>query len=105
MPQAAQHERRQHPRQNASFSIEIQMETQASSQHVELRDISEGGMSFIVDTLEPYRTGQRLQISIPQYNAQGLLELQHLQGKIVWLQEQDLLNPRAWVGLRLLADI
>jgi len=104
MPQIAQHERRQHPRQHVNFSIEVQVENQTLSQHVELRDISEGGMSFIVDDLDAYHEQQVLQVRVPEYDAEGALKHRNLMAKIAWLQEQDLLNPRAWVGLRLLAD-
>jgi len=102
MSQVAHQERRQHPRHSADFSIEIKIENQASSQYVELRDISEGGLSFMVDDLDVFHESQRLCVSIPQYS-DGLLEYQHLQAEIAWLQEKDLLNPRAWVGLRIIA--
>jgi len=104
MQKTPQHERRQHPRKSANFSIEIQLHHQTDRQHVELRDISEGGMSFLVHNLIDYQEAQQLHVSIPQYNEDGSLGFQHLQAEIAWLQEQDLLNPRAWVGLRLLTD-
>jgi len=97
MQKTPQHERRQHPRKSASFDIKIQFHHQTDSQYVELRDISEGGMSFMVDNLVDYHEAQQLHVSIPQYNDNGSLEYQQVQAEIACLQEQDLLSPRAWV--------
>ncbi|MDQ6952537.1 MAG: PilZ domain-containing protein [Mariprofundaceae bacterium] len=105
MPQQTPQERREHPRQSVNFHIEVKIHANQTHTTVELRDISEGGMSFIVDSLEDYHEDQRLQVSVPEYDEKGLLQHQHLQAEIAWLQEQDLLNPQAWVGLRLLAEV
>lgn len=99
-----QHERRQHLRENACFHIEIQIEPSQSTWSVKLRDISEGGMSFVVDDLTPYHKNEKLCVSIPEYDANNVLQHQCMQAEIVWLQEQDLLNPQAWIGLKLLTE-
>ncbi|MDQ6994478.1 MAG: PilZ domain-containing protein [Mariprofundaceae bacterium] len=94
-----EHERRQHPRKSANFQIKIQNQQNHDKRTVELRDISEGGLSFIVEHLDDYNENQRLGVNIPEYDEQGVLSYQQLNAEIVWLQHKDLLNPHAWVGL------
>jgi len=98
------HERRQHPRKQANFHIKIQTYPDQPMVTVELRDISEGGMSFMVENLDAYNKHQCLGVRIPAYDEKGVLFYQELQMEIVWLQAKDVLNPQAWVGLRLLTE-
>ncbi|MDQ6973752.1 MAG: PilZ domain-containing protein [Mariprofundaceae bacterium] len=103
MKQAKQ-ERRQHPRQHANFHIKVKTHQERPMITVELRDISEGGMSFIAENLADYSEHQCLGVRIPAYDEQGVLFYQELNMEIVWLQAKDRLNPQAWVGLRLVND-
>ncbi len=98
------HERRQHARRRANFYIELKLEGDASIRQVELRDISEGGMSFTASCLKDYQQSSRMEIRIPNQQNGGDAAYQSLQAEIVWLQEQDTLNPKPWVGLRLLHE-
>jgi len=89
-------ERRQHPRHRVNFYIELKLAGDASVRQVELRDISDGGMSFTAACLKDYQKKSRVEVRIPKQPTQW--------AEIVWLQEEDTLNPQPWVGLRLLHE-
>ncbi len=96
-------ERRQHERRSANFYIELRLEGDVSVRQVELRDISDGGMSFTAACLKDYQKKSHVEVRLPKQHNVTSCD-QTLQAEIVWLQEQDPLNPKPWVGLRLLHE-
>jgi len=97
-------DRRRHARKTASFNITIQHAEGLDSETVELRDISEGGMSFLASDVSFFSLGQKLHVNIPEYCHEGNHQQQIWLMEIVWLQPSDRFNRKPWIGLKILSE-
>lgn len=94
-------DRRQHVRKEISFQIEIQHMNGDTLEHVELLDISDGGMRFRVGDITQYSLKQELRVSVPQFVGSGEVTMQHMHATVLWLYKADAANTCASVGVSL----
>jgi len=94
-------ERREHVRKEISFQIEIQRMNDGTFEHVELLDISDGGMRFSVSDITQYSLKQELRVSVPQFVESGEVSMQHMHATVLWLYKADATNTCASVGVSL----
>jgi len=95
-------DRRQHERKEVSFQIEIQHLNGGTFEHVELLDISDGGMRFNVSDINQYSLKQELRVSVPQFTGSGEVTMQHMHATVLRLYKADTDgNTCASVGVNL----
>jgi len=93
-------DRRQHVRKEVSFQIEIQHMSDGTCEHVELLDISDGGMRFKVTNLTRYSLKQELRASIPQFIG-GEVSMQHIHAVVLSISQTNEDDSSATIGASL----
>jgi len=97
-------ERRQHPRHQATYAIELSTEAADGSRATtsgNLHDISDSGLSFVSRSTNIFQLNQKVDVSI-------LAEIEtledhalHAKGEIMWIEYDELEFNQVLVGLHL----
>jgi len=93
-------DRRRYDRHVASFGIDVRSPEGDLIEHVELRDISEAGLSFTTQHVEIYRIKQNLCVCVPQYD-HGKESLVQAKATVVTRQQSGAQGGEAWVGVEI----
>ena len=97
-------ERRQHPRHQATYSIEVSTEiangTQVSTSG-SLQDISDSGVSFACHKADIFHIGQKVDVSILAVLEIAQKQSLHAKGEIMWIEHSEFAFNQALIGLHL----
>lgn len=99
----AEDDRRKHPRYRIHFEIQISPESSSENDFqdtVLLRDISDGGLSFITKNPGWFYAGQRLKFELHHRNYLFDLRLDGT-ATVIWLKHCDHSMDQAFVGVEL----